>query len=70
MGGSFALMGGLLVDHTSYRWIFWTGTVLALLSARRRAHAAFLVRWTLFRPRLPVFQGVAGVGRVSRIMAR
>ncbi|WP_432194359.1 hypothetical protein [Streptomyces sp. bgisy027] len=25
-------LGGLLVDHASYRWIFWTGSLLALLS--------------------------------------
>jgi EmrB/QacA subfamily drug resistance transporter len=32
-GGIGLLMGGLLVDHASYHWIFWAGTAMALLAA-------------------------------------
>ncbi|MCH5677599.1 MFS transporter [Streptomyces gilvus] len=32
-GGLGLLMGGLLVDHSSYRWIFIAGTVMAVLAA-------------------------------------
>ncbi|MGW0578631.1 MFS transporter [Streptomyces sp. NPDC002920] len=32
-GGMGLLMGGLLVDHTSYRWIFIVGTAMAVLAA-------------------------------------
>ncbi|MFG2943543.1 MFS transporter [Streptomyces sp. NPDC048282] len=32
-GGLGLLMGGLLVDHASYRWIFWAGTLMAVVSA-------------------------------------
>jgi EmrB/QacA subfamily drug resistance transporter len=30
--GAGLLMGGLLIDHASYRWIFWSGAIMALLS--------------------------------------
>lgn len=39
-GGLGLLMGGLLVDHTSYRWIFIAGTAMAVLAA---AAAQFLL---------------------------
>lgn len=32
-GGLGLLMGGLLVDHASYRWIFWAGTMMAVVAA-------------------------------------
>ncbi|MET9088840.1 MFS transporter [Streptomyces sp. NPDC004237] len=32
-GGLGLLMGGLLVDHASYRWIFWAGTIMAVAAA-------------------------------------
>ncbi|MDX2939767.1 MFS transporter [Streptomyces ipomoeae] len=32
-GGLGLLMGGLLVDHASYRWIFWMGTIMAVVAA-------------------------------------
>ncbi|MFM9609369.1 MFS transporter [Streptomyces niveiscabiei] len=32
-GGLGLLMGGLLVDHASYRWIFWAGTMMAAVAA-------------------------------------
>ncbi|WP_405539319.1 MFS transporter [Streptomyces sp. NBC_00075] len=32
-GGIGLLLGGLLVDHTSYKWIFWAGTAMALIAA-------------------------------------
>jgi EmrB/QacA subfamily drug resistance transporter len=27
------LLGGLLVDHTSYKWIFWSGTAMSVIAA-------------------------------------
>ncbi|MGY1499223.1 MFS transporter [Streptomyces sp. QTS52] len=39
-GGLGLLMGGLLVDHASYRWIFIAGTAMAVLAA---AAAHFLL---------------------------
>ena len=34
IGGGFGLIiGGLLVDHASYHWIFWMGAVMAALAA-------------------------------------
>jgi EmrB/QacA subfamily drug resistance transporter len=32
-GGLGLLMGGLLVDHASYHWIFWSGAFMALAAA-------------------------------------
>ncbi|WP_202124525.1 MFS transporter [Actinomadura physcomitrii] len=32
-GGLGLLMGGLLVDHASYHWIFWAGTAMAVAAA-------------------------------------
>lgn len=32
-GGVGLLVGGLLVDHASYRWIFWSGTAMAMAAA-------------------------------------
>lgn len=32
-GGLGLVMGGLLVDHASYHWIFWVGAVVAALAA-------------------------------------
>jgi MFS family permease len=32
-GGLGLVMGGLLVDHASYHWIFWIGAVVAALAA-------------------------------------
>jgi EmrB/QacA subfamily drug resistance transporter len=32
-GGLGLVMGGLLVDHLSYHWIFWVGAVVAALAA-------------------------------------
>ncbi|MGW0711642.1 MFS transporter [Streptomyces sp. NPDC002643] len=32
-GGLGLLLGGLLVDHASYRWIFWSGTMMAVVAA-------------------------------------
>jgi EmrB/QacA subfamily drug resistance transporter len=32
-GGLGLVMGGLLVDHASYHWIFWVGAVVALMAA-------------------------------------
>jgi MFS family permease len=30
--GAGLLLGGLLIDHASYHWIFWSGTILAALA--------------------------------------
>ncbi|GAA3223905.1 hypothetical protein GCM10010468_50700 [Actinocorallia longicatena] len=32
-GGGGLLMGGLLIDHASYHWIFWSGVMMALAAA-------------------------------------
>jgi MFS family permease len=32
-GGLGLVMGGLLVDHASYHWIFWVGAVVAVMAA-------------------------------------
>ncbi|WP_228044122.1 MFS transporter [Streptomyces ferrugineus] len=45
-GGLGLLLGGLLVDHASYRWIFWTGTVIAVAAALA---ARFLLPESLVR---------------------
>jgi len=31
--GAGLLLGGLLIDHTSYHWIFWSGAIMAALAA-------------------------------------
>jgi EmrB/QacA subfamily drug resistance transporter len=30
--GGGLLLGGLLIDHASYHWIFWSGTIMAVLA--------------------------------------
>src|SRR3954447_23096548 len=32
-GGAGLILGGLLVDHASYSWIFWLGALMALVAA-------------------------------------
>ncbi len=32
-GGLGLIMGGLILDHASYHWIFWLGTAMAVLAA-------------------------------------
>jgi EmrB/QacA subfamily drug resistance transporter len=70
LGGGLGLVGGgLIVDHTSYKWIFWTGTIMATVAA---LGAQFLV------PEVPVrepgkvdFAGAAvlAVGLVAPLVA-
>ena len=35
-GGAGLVLSGLIVDHLSYRWIFWFGLVVVVIAHDRR----------------------------------